>query len=64
MDVEWENSAGTYVGCMPDVPKTAGPRSSAILAPASQPLALVQPIDGFMPFLCVPLSICTGGVTG
>jgi hypothetical protein len=64
MNVGWKNSAGTHAGCMPGVPKTAGPRSVALLAPACQPLALVQPLDGFIPFLCVPLSISTGRVTG
>jgi hypothetical protein len=49
---------------MPVAQKIAGLRSVAVLAPAYQPLALVQPIDGFIPFLCVPLSICTGGVAG
>src|SRR5215510_4301840 len=49
---------------MPVAQKIAGPRSSAILAPAYQPLALVQPIDGCILFLCVPVSICPGGVAG
>ncbi len=40
------------------------PKVRCLLAPAFQPLALVQPNDGFSPFLCVPLSICTGGVAG
>ena len=33
------------------------PKIQCLLAPASQPLALVQPNDSFIVFLCVPLSI-------
>jgi hypothetical protein len=64
MDGGQDHAAGTSVGGVPGVPTTAGPRSGALVAPASQPLALGQPLDGFMPFLCVPLSICTGGLAG
>jgi hypothetical protein len=48
---------------MPVTLKVAGLKSSAILAPAYEPLALVQPNDGLIPFLCVPLSISASGST-
>ena len=49
---------------MPVTAKFAGPFACAFWPQRFSLIALVTSNDGFITFLCVPLSICAGGVTG
>jgi hypothetical protein len=63
MDVGWSTLPGGC-GVTASHVKTCWPSLQCLLAPASQPLSLVQPNDSFMTFLCVPISICASGISG
>jgi hypothetical protein len=63
MDVGWSTRPGGGGGTASHV-KTCGPSLQCLLAPASQPRALVQPNDRVMTFLCGPLSLCASGLSG
>src|SRR5215831_18343973 len=63
MDVGWSTLPGGC-GVTASHVKICWPSLQGLLAPASQPLSLVQPHDSFMTFLCVPISLCARSISG
>ena len=61
MHVGWSTLPGVC-GVNASHAEKGWPKHQCLLAPAYQPLALVQPYDSFMTFLCVPLFISARGV--
>ena len=61
MNVGWSTLPGAC-GVNASHAEKGWPRHQCLLAPACQPLSLVQPNDSFMTFLCVPIFISARGV--